>query len=86
MTYLSQLGIMEETSKQGAFMKRLKERQLTQQKLAVGMGKSLQTVQSWATGRHVPKLTPIEMKTLCSLLDCSLDELAEMFPLKKGNA
>lgn len=67
-------------------MKRLKERRLTQQQLATEMGKSLYTVQSWATGRHVPTLSPIEMRNLCTLLDCSLDELAEMFPLKKGNA
>ncbi len=67
-------------------MKRLKERQLTQQQLAVEMGKSLHTVQSWATGRHVPTLSPVEMQNLCELLDCSLAELVEMFPLKKANA
>jgi transcriptional regulator with XRE-family HTH domain len=77
---------MKETTNQGAFMKRLKERQLTQQKLAVGMGKSLQTVQSWAAGRHVPRLTPVEMQNLCGLLDCSLAELVEMFPVIKENA
>jgi transcriptional regulator with XRE-family HTH domain len=77
---------MKETTKREAFMKRLKERQLTQQQLAVEMGKSLHTVQSWATGRHVPTLSPVEMQKLTEILDCSLGELVEMFPLKKSNA
>ena len=64
-------------------MRRLKERQLTQQKLATEMGKSLYTVQCWASGKHLPRLNPVEMKNLCGLLDCSLDDLAEMFPLKE---
>ena len=67
-------------------MKRLKERRLTQMQLAIQMGKSLYTVQSWASGRHVPTLSPVEMQDLCKLLDCSLDELVEMFPVKKANA
>jgi transcriptional regulator with XRE-family HTH domain len=73
---------MKQTTNQGDFMERLKERQLTQQKLAVAMGKSVQTVGSWAAGRHVPRLSPFEMQNLCQLLDCSLVELVEMFPEK----
>ena len=77
---------MKEATDKGAFMKRLKERQLTQRQLAVEMGKSVYTVQCWASGRHVPTLSPVEMQSLCRLLECSLDELVEMFPLTKANA
>jgi transcriptional regulator with XRE-family HTH domain len=86
LTLLGQPDSMKEAANKGAFMRRLKERQLTQMQLAVEMGKSLYTVQAWATGKHVPTLSPVEMQNLCKLLDCSLDELAEMFPLKKANA
>lgn len=77
---------MKENTNQGAFVKRLKERQLTQMQLAVEMGKSLYTVQCWASGRHVPALSPVETQNLCRVLGCSLDELVEIFPIKKANA
>lgn len=67
-------------------MLRLKERGLTQEKLARAVGKSLTTVHSWAVGRHTPTLSPGEMERLCSALGCSLAELAAMFPDKTENA
>jgi DNA-binding transcriptional regulator YiaG len=77
---------MEESKKREAFMLRLKERGLTQEKLARTLGKSLTTVHSWAVGRHTPTLSPNEMVRLCSALGCSLAELAEMFPEETESA
>jgi transcriptional regulator with XRE-family HTH domain len=74
---------MEKSTNRKAFVSKLKERQLTQQQLAVLMGKSLRTVQGWVSGEYTPTLTPSETLRFCSLLECSLEELESMFPNKK---
>jgi transcriptional regulator with XRE-family HTH domain len=50
---------------------------LSQKKLGEALSVSSQTVSSWETGESFPKLTPHQMRELCQLLSCSLDELAD---------
>lgn len=50
---------------------------LTQKDIATALGVTVTTVQNWESGRRELKLTPKDMKTLCSVLGCSLDDLAE---------
>lgn len=36
------------------------------------------TVVNWETGRHIPRLYPLQMKALCDILQFTLEELAEL--------
>lgn len=50
--------------------------ELTQRQVAEAIGVSVQTVSNWETGSSTPKLTPKQMRALCRVLQCSLDDLA----------
>ncbi len=53
---------------------------ITQTDLAQMLGRGLATVQAWISGRSTPELTPEETIELCQTLNCSVHELAKMFP------
>jgi DNA-binding XRE family transcriptional regulator len=48
---------------------------LTQDDIADALGVSGQTVSNWERGRSIPTLTIDQVKTLCQILQCSLDEI-----------
>ena len=52
---------------------------LTQVELAAQVGKSPSTVAKWEARVWVPKGTPSEIKHLCDVYKCTLDELIEAF-------
>jgi DNA-binding XRE family transcriptional regulator len=52
---------------------------IRQEDLAKALAISHQTVSSWETGRGIPKLNPRQMKILCEMLGCAMEELAEAF-------
>jgi len=60
--------------------KTLKERrlvlELTQRQIAIALGITESTIYNWEQDIHMPRLTPVQMKTLCDLLEMSLDQLA----------
>lgn len=60
-------------------MLRRKAVELTQQELADGVGVTARTVQRWEAGEKVPELTPFQCWKLCSLLKCTLEDLARDF-------
>ncbi|NEO99330.1 MAG: helix-turn-helix transcriptional regulator [Symploca sp. SIO2E9] len=57
--------------------KRRESLNFTQRQLALKLDMTVTTVQNWESGRHIPKLTPKQMKLLCDLLNFTLEELAE---------
>lgn len=59
---------------------------LTQAQVAGLLGKSLSTVVKWESRTFVPKGSPSEIKKLCEVYQCSLDELIEAFELSAGSA
>ncbi|MBD2055296.1 helix-turn-helix transcriptional regulator [Oculatella sp. FACHB-28] len=57
-------------------LKRRKELGLTRLQVALAVGCVESSVQAWETGRHAPKLVPVQMQRLCDILQISLRELA----------
>jgi transcriptional regulator with XRE-family HTH domain len=53
---------------------------LSQQDLASLLGRSLRTVQSWISKESIPEVTFEEAIQIRDALDCTLEELAIMFP------
>ncbi|MEM0978880.1 MAG: XRE family transcriptional regulator [Cyanobacteria bacterium P01_H01_bin.58] len=61
------------------FVNKLKELDIRPEVIAVALNKSANSVYSWRSGKHTPRLTPKEMAIFCDLLGVSINELAEMF-------
>lgn len=59
---------------------KLAEKGLSQQDLATKIGRSLATVHNWIAGTTVPEVTFEEAIEIRESLDCSLEDLAQMFP------
>lgn len=60
-------------------MKRRKQLGYTQEDIANVVGVRARAVSTWEAGKHTPKLTPRQFAELCSLLKCSIQELAADF-------
>lgn len=56
---------------------------LTQRQVAEAIGITVQTVSNWENGVRTPKLSPKETMSLCRVLNCSLEELADELPREK---
>lgn len=56
---------------------------MTQKQLAEAVGVTETTVRNWEAGRSVPKLTPIQYKTLLKVLQITSDELPDEFGIAK---
>ncbi|ABW32322.1 helix-turn-helix transcriptional regulator [Acaryochloris marina] len=48
---------------------------LTQDDIAEALGISGQSVSNWERGRSIPTLTIDQVKTLCKILDCTLNDI-----------
>ncbi|MDY6784735.1 MAG: helix-turn-helix transcriptional regulator [Cyanobacteriota bacterium] len=71
------------SSEYGEAIARLRHRAgLTQRQVAESLGITVQTVSNWENGFRNPKLTPKEALSLCKILQCSLEELANELPEK----
>jgi DNA-binding XRE family transcriptional regulator len=57
------------------FLLRRREQGLTQDDVASALGVSGQTVSNWERGKSIPTLTLDQVKTLCKILDCTLDDI-----------
>ena len=76
---------MGRESKESSRLSSLLERSgvnLTQ--IAKALEKRHATVSDWNRGLHIPRLTPSEYVVLIGLLDCTPEELAEVFPDKEN--
>lgn len=49
---------------------------LTQREVAEAIGVDDQTISNWEQGKSKPKLDPAQTFALCTILQCSLEELA----------
>lgn len=54
---------------------------LTQEDVANALGVSSRTVINWENGHHEPKLTIKQTKALCRLLNVSIEQIPDSFPL-----
>ena len=68
------------TTKREVFVFRLSELGLTQEAFARSVGVSLLTVNRWVAGRQRPKLSPRKTLQICTVLNWTLEDLAEAFP------
>ena len=75
---------MKSGSGRGWFVERRKALGITQKDLADALGLNPRAISDWENGRHTPKLTPKQMHTLCSKLQCTLLDLVEMFEPSAG--
>ena len=50
---------------------------LTRRQVALAVGVVDSTVQKWEMDMHSPKLDPVQMRSLCHILQLTLDELAD---------
>lgn len=55
---------------------------LTQRELALALDVTETTIRNWEKGREEPHLTFRQIKTLCRLLQCTLDELPDQVKLE----
>ncbi len=62
-----------------ALVTRRKELGLTQKQVGDCLGLHYRTISRWENGLSTPELNPGDMAKLCNLLQCSIEELAEMF-------
>ena len=60
-----------------------RQAELTQEQLARHLGVSTRAVQAWEGGEYPPTLTIPQVKTLCRVLNCSLNDLPDDFGLPK---
>ncbi len=59
---------------------------LTQEAVALALGVTDHTIRNWEKGRAEPRLTIRQVKKLCQLLNCTLDELPDDFgPVQGGD-
>jgi len=73
-------------STQRRFVRRRKALGLTQAAVAESVDMTIRSVQKWEAGEFMPKLDPVQWATLCRLLECTPDELAEDFVELVGQA
>ncbi len=70
-----------------ATLKTLREKAgLSQEGLARMIGVSSKTVSNWERGISIASLTISQVKTLCQVLDVTLDELPDDFSSEPGNS
>ncbi|KPQ34598.1 MAG: putative transcriptional regulator [Phormidesmis priestleyi Ana] len=56
-----------------------KKAKVTQEALSDALGITDHTYRNWIKGRSEPTMTVRQMKRLCELLECSLDDLPDDF-------
>jgi DNA-binding XRE family transcriptional regulator len=70
---------MEESNTE-SFVTLRKKAGLTQEGLADLLKVTDHTIRNWEKGRTVPEWTPGQTLSVCQLLGCTLEELADAFP------
>jgi DNA-binding XRE family transcriptional regulator len=55
---------------------------LTQEDVATALGVTPRTIINWENGHHEPKLTIKQTKALCRLLNVSIEQIPDSFPLE----
>ncbi|MGF1488178.1 MAG: helix-turn-helix transcriptional regulator [Prochloraceae cyanobacterium] len=48
---------------------------LTQKEIAAELGVTTQTISNWETSRAIPTLTIGQIKRLCQMLECNLEDI-----------
>lgn len=55
------------------------QRGLTQEAVAEALGVTDHTIRNWEKGRTEPRLTIRQIKRLCAVFECTLDDLPDDF-------
>lgn len=71
----SSLPLPEGLSFHSWFFLRRRQLNFSQDDIATALGVSGQTVSNWERSRSIPTLTIDQIKTLCKILNCTLDEI-----------
>lgn len=66
-----------ESNKESTLVKLRQRLELTQKDIADALGVTEQTVRNWEQGKAVPRLTIPQMKVLCRLLQCPIEEVPD---------
>lgn len=61
------------------FVELRKKAGVTQKKLAAALGVTDHTIRNWEKGREEPRLHIWQVKTICRLCKCGLDDLPDFF-------
>ena len=70
---------MVEANLESKFVMRRKALKITQKQISEAIGISPRSISKWEQGHHMPKLNPVQFSTLCTMLNCSIHELASDF-------
>ncbi|KAM3092673.1 helix-turn-helix transcriptional regulator [Phormidesmis sp. 146-35] len=77
---------MTDDSAKSTLVELRKRAGVTQKALADALGVTDHTVRNWEKGREEPRLFIWQVKALCSLLNCELEELPDHFKSANKNA
>lgn len=77
---------MSKESSGKALVELRKKAGVTQKAVADALGVTDHTVRNWEKGREEPRLFIWQVKTLCNLYKCSLEDLPDRFTSTNENA
>jgi DNA-binding XRE family transcriptional regulator len=66
-----------ESNRESNLVKLREQLELTQKDIADALGVTEQTVRNWEHGKAVPRLTIPQMKILCRLLKCPIEDVPD---------
>lgn len=75
-----------EPNKDSTLVRLRHQLELTQKDVADALGVTEQTVRNWEQGKAIPRLTIPQMKSLCRLLQCQIEDVPDDLGAQKQSA